>query len=201
MKGIVIEGQLRTDLGKRHNKTLRADGSVPCVLYGGGENVHFYAAEVAVKNIIYNSHFTTADIQVEGKTYSAFIKEAQFHPVTDKVQHIDFQLLVPGHPVVTNLPVSLHGLAVGVKAGGKLLQKVRQVKVKAMPDKLVSEIKVDVTHLEVGKSVRIRDINYEGIQIMMSPAIPIASVEITRALRAAAAAAAAAATGAKGKKK
>lgn len=201
MEGIVVEGQIRTDVGKKSTKAVRNEEMVPCVLYGNGENIHFQAPITAFKKLIYTPYFNAADLRIDGKSYRAFIKDSQFHPVTDKLLHLDFQMLIPGQPVITDLPITLHGLAVGVKAGGKLLQKVRKVRVKALPEKLLSEIKVDVSHLEVGKSVRVRDIVSDGLQVMMSPAVPLASVEITRALRAAAAAAAAAAKAPKGKKK
>ena len=203
MEGIVVEGQLRSNVGKKSTKAVRSEEMVPCVLYGGGENIHFQAPVTAFKKLIYTPYFNVAELQIDGKSYKAFVKDTQFHPVSDKLLHLDFQQLIPGQLVVTDLPITLHGLAVGVKAGGKLLQKVRKVRVKALPEKLLSEIKVDVSHLEVGKSVRVRDIVSDGLQVMMSPAVPLASVEITRALRAAAAAAAAAANAkpVKGKKK
>ncbi|MEZ4886961.1 MAG: 50S ribosomal protein L25/general stress protein Ctc [Chitinophagales bacterium] len=202
MKAIAIEGTIRNSSGKKAAKEVRREDMVPCVVYGGEENVHFSAPMSAIRPLIYTPDFNTISVTVEGKTYSTIIKDFQSHPVTDSIMHVDFQELVPNRPIFTEIPVRLTGLAKGVKAGGKLMLKMRTLKVKALPENLVSEIKVDVTPLEVGKSVRVRSVNIEGIEVMNSPATPIASVDITRALRSAAAAAAtAAAAAAKGAKK
>lgn len=202
MKTVVIEAQARDSVGKKDAAHLRRAGHVPCVLYGDKQAcVHFHAHKNSFKDIIFSPDFVTAEVKVSGNSYNAFIKAAQYNPVTDELQHVDFQLLQPNHPVVIELPLKLQGLAVGVQAGGKLLQKVRRLKVKAMPEKLIAEIKVDVSKLEVGKSIRVRDLELTGIEVLVPPATPLASVEITRALRAAAAAAAAAATSAGKKKK
>ncbi len=203
MNTVTIDAQLRQDLGKSASRALRRQGQVPCVLYGsnGSSCIHFSAPAKAFNPIITSPNFVAAKIVVEGKEHDAFIKDAQYDSLTDDLQHVDFQVLTPGHPILTELPIRLNGLAAGVKAGGRLLQKMRKMRVKAMPEKLVSEVVVDVTNLEVGKSVRVRDVKIEGVEFLLSPATPIASVEITRALRAAAAAAAAAAASAGKKKK
>ena len=189
MKAIAIEGTSRELGGKKLAKQIRREGLVPCVIYGGAENVHFSASQTALRPLIYTPDFHKVNITVEGKTYTAIMKKLQEHPVTDAVLHIDFQELVEGRPIFTEIPVRLVGLAKGVKNGGKLMTKMRALKVKILPKNLVSEIEVDVTELEVGKSVRIKDVKAEGIQFINSPATPIASVDITRALRSAAAAA------------
>ncbi len=189
METIAITGEARTDTGKKSTKAVRKNGGVPCVIYGADENVHFSASVKAFKELIYSPKFKTAEITVNGNTHKAFIKDMQFHPVTDGLLHIDFQALTDGQPVLTELPIRLVGRAVGVAAGGKLMTKVRKLKVKVLPQHLVPEIVVDVSHLDIGKSVRVRDVELEGVQLMQAPAIPIASVEITRALRAAQAAA------------
>lgn len=187
MKSIAIEGQLRTDISKKSVKAIRRNGGVPCVMYGGKENVHFETNVKGLKSLLYTPDFHTVDINIEGTTYPAVIKDLQFHPVKDSLLHIDFMELVDDKYITTEVPVRLKGLAVGVKEGGKLLMKMRNLKVRALPKDLVDEIIVDVTHLEVGKSARVSQINLPGVEILHSPAIPIASVEITRALRSAAA--------------
>lgn len=189
MKTITVEGQLRKEVGKKATKAIRSAHGVPCVLYGSDQNVHFSAGQKAVKPLIYTPDFQKAAIQVEGKTYTAIVKDLQFHPVTDELLHLDFQELVEGRKVLVELPVRLVGLAKGVRAGGKLLQKMRTVKVKTLPKYLVSEIVVNVDDLELGRSVRVRDIDLGGVEFVTPEATPIASVEITRALRSAAAAA------------
>ncbi|MGB1206781.1 MAG: 50S ribosomal protein L25 [Chitinophagales bacterium] len=189
MKNIVIEASLRTDTGKKSTKALRRTNQVPCVLYGGKGNVHFSADMRAFKDLFYKPEFSTAEIKIDGSSYKAFVKASQFHPVSDKLLHVDFQELVPGQTVLTEIPIRLEGLALGVKAGGKLTLKLRKLKVKTQAQYLVPEIVLNVEHLELSKSVRVRDVKMEGLEFVNPPAVPIASVEITRALRAAAAAA------------
>ncbi len=188
MKSITINAEPRQDLGKKGTKALRKKGFVPCVIYGGNEVVHFTAHENTFRNIVYTPDFQKVDISIDGKVHSALLKDLQFHPVTDKLLHLDFQELVQDRPIIADIPVKLTGLAEGVKAGGKLMSKLRKVRVKATPDKLVDEISLDVSHLELGKSVRVRDIKLDGVEFVSSLSLPIATVEITRALRAAQAA-------------
>lgn len=192
MKTLNIKGELRAETGSRNAKDLRNKNMVPCVMYGGEQNLHFSASQRDFATLLHSPDLIVAEIELGGKTYRTILKDAQFDPIKDKVQHIDFQELVPGHKVITELPIRLVGMAAGVKAGGRLLQKVRKVKVKALPESLVSEIVVNVETLEVGKSIRIRDIDLPGVEFLNSSALPIASVEITRAIRSAQAAAAAA---------
>ena len=190
MKAKAIEGTIRDTSGKKSAKNIRREGMVPCVIYGGEETVHFSTPLAALRPLINTPDFNTVSITIDGKSYNTIIKTFQEHPVTDKIMHVDFQELVEDRPIYIQLPVRLKGLAVGVKNGGKLMLKMRYLKVKALPKDLVSEIEVNVSHLEVGKSVRVQSVNIEGIQIMNAPAAPIASVDITRALKSAAAAAA-----------
>ncbi|OWY19395.1 50S ribosomal protein L25 [Sphingobacteriales bacterium UPWRP_1] len=191
MKTLTIKGELRAATGSRSAKDLRNKNFVPCVMYGGEQNIHFGAHERDFAPILHSPDLIVAEIDIDGKIYRTILKDAQFDPIKDQVLHIDFQELAPGHKVVTELPIRLTGMAAGVKAGGRLLQKVRKVKVKALPENLVSEIVVGVEALEVGKSIRIRDIDLPGVEFLSSPALPIATVEITRAIRSAQAAAAA----------
>ena len=190
MKAIAIEGTVRNSSGKKAAKGIRREGLVPCVIYGGEKNVHFSVSRADLRPLINTPDFNTVSITVEGNTHRTIIKSFQAHPVTDAIMHVDFQELVDGRPIFTEIPVRLKGLAIGVKNGGKLMLKMRTLKVKALPENLISEINVDVTSVEVGKSVRVRSVEIEGIEIMNSPASPIASVDITRALRSAAAEAA-----------
>jgi large subunit ribosomal protein L25 len=191
MQTVAIQGTLRTELGKKATKATRAEGLVPCVIYGQGGNVHFSAPTLAFRDIVYTPDFKIAEITVDGTTHRAFLKELQFDPVTDSLMHIDFVALVPGHKFTTQVPVILAGVAPGVKVGGKLMQVTRRVKIKTTPEHLVDALTVDISTLELGKSVRIRDIQaLEGVEIIASPGIPIATVEIPRALRSAQTAAA-----------
>lgn len=183
MKSLQLAGTLKTATGKAVANQIRKNGEVPCNLYGGEDNITFSAPYNKFNALVYNHEFFTVDVTVEGKTYSTIIKEIQFHPVTDKILHIDFLELVPGKPVVAEIPVTLTGLAAGVKNGGKLVQKLRTIKVKATPETLVDNITVDVTKLKLGRSVKVRDISVEGSEILNPGPIPVATVEIPRALR------------------
>lgn len=184
MKTIALTGTPRTDLGKKSTKALRNEGLVPCVLYGGEKNLHFSLTPKALRDLIYTNEFRVAELEVEGAKYRAIIKTVQFHPVTDVIQHVDLLELVDGQSVKAEIPIKLVGAAKGVKVGGVLMQKIRKVKVKTTPDKLSSFIEVDVAHLMLGKSIRVREIQVgEGIEIMNSGGIPLASVEVPRALR------------------
>ncbi len=186
MKTIALKGAPRTELGKKSTKALRNANLVPCVLYGGEKNVHFSVGPQDLKDLIYTDEFRIAGVEVDGQTYNALIKSVDFHPVTDRILHVDLLELVEGQSVKAEIPLRFVGTAKGVRVGGVLMQKIRKVKVQTTPDKLSSFINVDVEALELGKSIRIRDIQVEaGIEIINSGGIPIASVEIPRALRSA----------------
>lgn len=187
MQVITINGQIRKDLGKKGAKAVRDQEQIPCVLYGGDEVVHFSTTPADVRHLIYSADFKIAEVVVDGKPFKCILKDKQFHPVTDAILHLDFLRLVDDQPVKVEVPLRFKGTAAGVKAGGKLLQKLRTVKIKTIPQKLVDEINLDVSHLELGQSVRVRDIAaIEGVEILNSPSIPVATIEIPRALRSAA---------------
>ncbi len=190
MESVAIKGTARTDLGKKGTKAVRNEGQVPCVIYGGENVVHFSAKPFDFRSLIYTPDFKIAEIELDGKTYRCFIKDLQMHPVTDELVHVDFMELVDGQSIKLEIPVRFEGQAPGVKSGGKLSQKVRRVKIKTTPEKLVDSMMVDISSLELGQSVRVRDIKpVDGIEVTSSPGIPVASVEIPRALRSATAAA------------
>ncbi len=191
MQIIAIEGTVRTELGKKATKAVRKEGLVPCVAYGGATTIHFSAPTTAFKHLIYTPDFKIAEITIEGQAYRAILKDSQFHPVTESLLHIDFLLLENGRSFTTKVPVSLAGTAPGVKLGGKLMQVTRMVGIQTTPEKMVDHLSVDISKLDLGKSVRIRDIQaVEGVEVLTSGSIPVAIVEIPRALRSAQAAAA-----------
>ena len=191
MDSIAITGNIRTDLGGKFARAARREGQVPCVIYGGENNVHFSAPPMSFKKLIYTPDFRLAEIEAGGKTYKCIVKDIQFHPVTDEILHIDFLELVDGHKLNVEIPVRFRGVAPGTKAGGKLTQKLRRVKVKTTPDKLVNELFIDISGLQLGNSVKVRDIELkEEMELMTSPGIPVASVEVPRALKSAQAGAA-----------
>ncbi len=193
MKTIEVEGQLRTNLGKSQTKKIRKEGAIPCIVYKSGEApIHFSTEILAVRDLIYTDECRKALLKVGDQTVEAIIKEVQYHPVTDAILHIDFQALEAGKAIKTELPIKLVGTAKGVKVGGTLVQKMRKLKVKVTPEGLCAFIEADVSPLDMGKSMRVRDIKkIEGVEFMSNESIPVASVEIPRALRSAQAKAAA----------
>ena len=186
MKSIAITGNKRTDLGKKASKAVRIEGNVPCVIYGGENVVHFSAETKSFKDLVYTPDFKTAQVSVDGNDYNCIVKSIQFHPVTDEIQHVDFLELINGAKMKVEIPIRFKGVAPGTRAGGKLTQKLRRVKVKTTPEHLLDELFVDVAKLQLGQSVKVRDIILgEGMELETSSGIPVASVEVPRALRSA----------------
>ena len=191
MEVVAFNGQLRTELGKAATKAVRNEGMIPCVMYGGDEIIHFTAKPSDVKSLVYTPDFKIAEVNLDGSSYRSFIKDIQWHPLTDQIIHLDFLRLIEGVPVKVDVPVRFRGASPGVKNGGKLIQKLRRVKIKTTPEHLIGEMQVDISKLELGSTIRVRDIDRvrDNIDIVNSPGVPIASVEIPRALRSATAAA------------
>lgn len=183
MKTITIEGQLRSDLGKKATRQLRSEEKVPCVIYGGADTISFSAPAKAFKNLVYTPDFQLAEITVGGKMYKCILKDMQFDVVTDELAHIDFLELVEDRPVVATLPLKLVGQSAGVKAGGKLVVKMKALKVKTLPKYLRENIEVNIDNLELNQNIRVEDVKDANFEILNSPRIPIASVVMTRQLR------------------
>ena len=183
MKTITIEGHLRTESGKKAARQIRSQENVPAVIYGGATEVNFYASAKAFKPLVYTSEFLIAEVAVDGKKYKCILKDLQFDKVSDLLLHVDLLELVDDKKVVATLPLKLVGSSVGVKAGGKLVSKVKAVKVKALPKDLREFIELDISKLELNANLRIEDINVPNMEIMNSPRIPVASVVMTRQLK------------------
>lgn len=193
MKAITIEGQLRTESGKKATRQLRSQGMVPAVIYGGKTEINFAAPATSFKNIVYTSEFMLANVQINGNAYRCILKDLQFDKVTDELTHVDFLELVEDKKVIATLPLNYIGTPVGVKAGGKLVTKMKAIKVKTLPKYLKEHIDVDLSNLELNGNLRVENIIAENMEILNSPRIPIASVTMTRQLKQEEAAAAAAA--------
>lgn len=183
MKTVVIEGQHRSDMGKKAARDLRSQGFVPAVIYGGKENVHFYAPVLAFRSIVYTPDFMTAEIKVDGKTYPCILKDLQFDVVTDHLTHVDFQELTDERKIIAQIPLKFNGLAEGVRAGGRFEVKMKYLKVRTYPKHLIENLEVDITNLKLNENVRVEDIQREGLEIMNPARQPIASIVMTRALR------------------
>jgi large subunit ribosomal protein L25 len=191
MKSVSISGSPRANVGKKDATALRNAKAVPCVLYGGKEQVHFSALVADFKDLIYTPHVNTVNIDIEGKKYNAIIQEAQFHRVNDSLLHVDFLEIVAGKPVVMNIPVKTTGTSPGVRAGGKLNKKLKTLKVRGTVDKMPDTIDIAIDSLEIGGSVRVSDIKIDGLTMLDAPNVTVVSVQVTRAVAADAAAAAA----------
>jgi len=189
MNVIELEGSLRTETNGRSARETRKEGNVPGVLYGSDNNVHFTADALSVRKLIYTPNFHLIDLSVDGATHRCIVKAYQRHPVTDAIEHVDLLELQKGRKLKVEVPVKFTGVAAGIKAGGTLVQKLRKIRIKTTPEHLVDKFEVDVTDLDLGQSVRVRDMDVaDGIEIMNPDAIPMASIEIPRALKAAEAA-------------
>ncbi len=183
MKSITIEGQLRTELGKKATRQLRSQEMVPGVIYGGANEVNFYASAKDLKSLVYTGEFQLAVVSVEGKTYNTILKDLQFDKVSDLLNHVDLMELVDDKKVVATLPLKFTGAAAGVKAGGKLVLKMKAIKVKTLPKYLKETIEVDVTNLELNGNIRVQDIKADNMEVLNSPRISVASVVMTRQLK------------------
>jgi large subunit ribosomal protein L25 len=183
MKTITIEGQLRTEFGKKATRQLRSQELVPGVIYGGAEEVNFYAPAKAFKLLVYTPEFQIAEVKVDGKAYRCILKDLQFDKVMDTLIHVDLLELVGDKKVVATLPIKFTGTSIGVKEGGKLITKIKSLKVKALPADLRENIEVDITNLGLNGNIRVEDVNTPNIEVLNSPRIPIASVVLTRQLK------------------
>jgi large subunit ribosomal protein L25 len=186
MKTIEVKAQNRTGLGKSQTKNIRKGGLIPCIVYGNGETLHFSTEPLEIRDLIFTNEFRKANIKLDGKNIECIVKDVQYHPVTDAILHVDFQTLSAGKVVKVNLPIRLVGTSEGQKVGGTLVQKMRKLQVFAKPESLSETINVDITLLELGKSLRVRDIKLaEGVEAITNGSIPVASIDIPRALRSA----------------
>ena len=196
MKSIEIKGSLRTETGKKATRELRKDNGVPCVLYGmqkdeNGNQVatHFTVTVDGLRKLVYTPHIYVVDLNIDGKIVNAIMKDIQFHPVTDKILHVDFYQIDESKPIVMEVPVKLEGLAEGVKAGGKLALQIRKLKVKALYNLIPERLVVNVTNLGLGKTIKVGELNYEGLTLLNAKEAVVCAVKLTRAARGAQAAA------------
>ena len=198
MKSIEIKGSLRTDLGKKATRELRKNNGVPCVLYGvkKGENglpvaTHFSVTVDGLRKLVYTPNIYLVNLDIDGTVVTAIMKDIQFHPVSDAILHVDFLQVEENKPVVMEVPVQLEGLAEGVRAGGKLALQIRKLKVKATYNAIPERLVIDVTPLGLGKTIKVGELSYEGLELMNAKDAVVCAVKLTRAARGAAAAAAA----------
>lgn len=180
MKTIDINGTKRSSMTKQEVKALRDQEKVPCVLYGANEPVHFSADLSAFKGLVYTPDVYMVKLNVDGTTRTAILQDIQFHPVTDIIQHVDFLEVAEDKPVTMSIPVRLTGASEGVKQGGKLVTKVRRLKVNALAAKLPDFVTVDISPLKIGGNIRVRDLSVDGVTFLDSPSNVIVGVRMTR---------------------
>ena len=183
MKSITIEGQLRTGFGKGATRQLRSQELVPGVIYGGSQEVNFHAPAAAFKKLVYTPSFQIAEVKLDGKTYRTIMKDLQFDKVDDKLIHVDLLELVEDKKVIADIPLKFVGVSKGVKDGGKLVTKMKSLKIKTYPKYLKAQIEVSIDNLELNGNIRVEDVKEEHYEILNSPRIPIASVVLTRQLK------------------
>ncbi|MBC6697705.1 50S ribosomal protein L25/general stress protein Ctc [Hymenobacter sp. BT190] len=183
MKSLEIVGFKRANLGKKDAKAIRLESYVPCVLYGGAEQVHFSAPAILFRELLYTPEVHIVDLNVEGTHYSAIVQDAQFHPVNEMLLHVDFLELKEGKEVKMEVPVKYVGVSPGVLAGGKLVSKLRKIKVRATPENLPEYVEVDISELGLGKSIKVSKVVPNNYTILTNEQAPIATVAIPRALK------------------
>jgi large subunit ribosomal protein L25 len=190
MEVFAIDAQPREANGTSAAESLRRAGHTPAVMYGSGKTISFSLTEPQYRHLIFSPDFRLVEIKHEGTTYKCILKDIQFDPLLDTVRHLDFLILEPGKKFKAKIPLRFKGVSPGVKVGGKFLALVRSIGVITTPEKVVSEIYADISTMELGQTIRVRDITgIDGLQIMNTPATPIATIEIPRALKSAQAAA------------
>lgn len=183
MKTITIEGQLRTGFGKTATRQLRSQELVPGVIYGGAQEINFFAPAAAFRTLVYTPSFQLAEVKVDGQTYKTILKDLQFDKVDDKLIHVDLLELVEDKKVIADIPLKFVGSSKGVKDGGKLITKMKSLKVKTYPKYLKEQIEVNVDNLELNGNIRVEDVKVDNYEILNSPRIPVASVVLTRQLK------------------
>ena len=196
MREFSINGSVRANLGKKATKEVRKNGLVPCVMYGEkrDENglpvaTHFVVNEKEINKIYFTPHVYLVNINIDGVEHKAIVKEVQCHPVKDNVLHVDFYEVVANRPIVVGVPIAPKGLAEGVRAGGKLMAMNRKINVKATYDLIPEKLDIDVTSLGLGKSIKVGDLSFEGLELVTPKEVIVCTVKMTRAAMGALAAA------------
>lgn len=190
MQKVQITGHSRTEIGTSGSKKIRQAGMIPAVIYGGDDVLHVSVNPGEVKNLVFTPDFKLAEIEIDGQKYTCIVKDLQAHPVTDEIIHMDFLKLIEGSPVNVEIPVRFKGISPGVKKGGAIVKLLRRVKIRTTPEYLVDELFADISDLNLGQSIRVKDLIVgKGITVVNSANIPVAIVEVPRALKSATAAA------------
>lgn len=180
MKSVSLSGSSRANVGKKDAKAVRANGMVPCVIYGGKEQIHFQVKEIELGKIVWSPNVYEVKLNIDGKEHRSIIQDIQFHPVTDRVNHVDFLLLEDNKKVKIKLPLKLKGTSEGVKKGGKLITNFKKLLVHGLPAHLPEVIEVNIESLNIGEGIRVRELNVEGLKFLDNPSSYLVSVQTTR---------------------
>ncbi|MEX2597066.1 MAG: 50S ribosomal protein L25/general stress protein Ctc [Salibacteraceae bacterium] len=180
MKTIEINGHLREAVGSQDAKQLRKEGHVPCVVYGGSENLHFHADERELNKIIFTPDVYLVNLKLDDKKVQAVTRDAQFHPVKDNLLHMDFVEVVPGQPISLKLPVSLEGNAIGVKNGGVLRRNAKMLYVKGSVDDLPDTINIDISQLRIGQTIKVGELTIPGVTMLEADNRVVVAIKTSR---------------------
>jgi large subunit ribosomal protein L25 len=180
MKTFEIKGSLRTDVGKKSTKALRNQGLVPCVMYGGKSNIHFSVIAKDFTHLVYSPNVYLVDLDIDGKKYQATMQNLQFNSVSDDIEHVDFLEIKKDRELTIEIPVKLIGLAEGVKQGGKLMLKMRKLHVRGLSSNFPDTLDIDIAKLELGKSIKVGELKFKGLELLDSKNAVIATVRLTR---------------------
>ena len=183
MKTIEIIGYKRANLGKAESKKLRTDSMVPCVIYGSGEQIHFYSPMILFRELVYTAEAHFVRLNIEGQEFDAILQDIQFHPVSEVIMHADFLQFQEGRSIKMNIPCHFVGMSPGVTRGGTLIKKRRHLRVSALPKNMPEHIDIDISQLDFGKAIKVGQVPAENFTIMDAPQASVAVVEIPRALR------------------
>lgn len=180
MKTVALTGELRSELGSKYSRAMRNEGKVPCVLYGGGEHIHFFVYSPDFKALVYTPNMYKVQLTIEGKKYIAILHDMQFHPVNEAILHADFLAVDEKKPVTVSIPVTVAGNSPGVRAGGKLIQKIQRLKVKGLISNIPDSIVVNIDALDLGQSTKVKNISIPNIEILDNKDNAVVSVKMTR---------------------
>ena len=180
MKTIEIIGYKRANLGKSESKKIRDEGNVPCVVYGGKNQIHFHSPMILFRDLVYSPGANFVKLNIEGEINNAILQDIQFHPVSEIILHADFLELNDNKKIKMEIPVKFLGSAPGVLQGGKILTRIRKLSILAYPKNMPEFIEIDISHLELGKSVKVEEILNDQYEILNSPLVSIVSVNIPR---------------------
>ena len=182
MKTVSLSGSLRENVGKKDAKMHRKEFKVPCVMYGGKEQIHFVAEEKVLMKVMHTPVAHIFNLSVGGQEYSTIVQDVQYHPVTDRMLHVDFMQIIPEKPVTIGVPIKIIGTAPGVLRGGRLIKKMRKLIIKALVQNLPDDLTVSIDGLEIGDSVKVSDMKFENVTFLDPASSVIVGVRTARAV-------------------